>query len=307
VNLFRHYLKRLIIRILDIYNKERLEPTRFNVFLEKVMIWIEYNFWADFHHPKTWTEFIIWKKFYGDYEKLANVSDKIAVREFVKEKIGPEYLAKVYDIVDSEDEIDREKYTAYPEKFVIKPNMASKRVFINKEKNYELFRDSIDGFTDEFGNRNNEFHYKRLPPKLLVEEWFYSKVVPLQEYKCWVFHGRVELISHSFNIYESEKTNSYRYRIYDRNWQKPAVQFRKNLEKKYPVPEKLAEIIYVAEELAAGWDFLRVDLYVVDNMVKFGELTPIPSAGRSFFFNLNDQEYVYKRLCSRTSYDLQKL
>jgi len=299
VNLFRVIIKRLIIRFLEVYNKERREPTRINVFLEKVLIWIEYKFWADFNHPQTWTEFIVQKKFYGDYEKLANISDKIAVREFVKGKIGPDYLAKVYDIIGSGEEIDQKRYMLYPEKFVIKPNMASKRVFVNKEKNYIHFRDSIKGFTDEFGNRNNEFHYKRLSPKLIVEEWFYSDLVPLQEYKCWVFHGRVELISHSFNIYEAEKTNSYRYRIYDRNWQEPEVQFRNNLEKKYPVPEKLTEMIDVSEELAGGWDFIRVDLYVVDKMVKFGELTPIPSAGRSFFFNLEDQEYVYKMLCKK--------
>ena len=300
MKLFHNYIRRLIIRILGQYNSGRLKPTQVNVFIEKILIWVEYKFWANFNDPKTWTEFIIRKKFYGDYEKLARVSDKIAVREFVKEKIGPDYLAEVYDIVGSEDEIDQARYLSYPEKFVIKPNMASKRVFINKEKNYSHFRDSIKGFTDEFGNRNNEFHYKRISPKLIVEEWFYSKRSPFQEYKCWVFHGRVEFISHSFNIYEGEKTNSYRYRIYDRNWQEPAVQFRDKLENECPKPETLTEIIHVAEKLAAGWDFLRVDLYVVDNKVKFGELTPIPSAGRSFFFNMKDQEYVYKRLCSRT-------
>lgn len=178
--------------------------------------------------------------------------------------------------------------------------MASKRVYINKGKNYKKFRDAIHGFMYEFGNRNNEFHYKWISPKLVIEEWLYSEITPLQEYKCWVFHGRVELISHSFNIYESERSNNYRYRLYDRNWNEPRVQFRKNLGLVCASPDTLPEIICVAEELAAGWDYLRVDLYDIGGKIKFGECTPTPSAGRSFFFNMADQKWVYQ-LCQNQS------
>jgi hypothetical protein len=50
-------------------------------------------------------------------------------------------------------------------------------------------------------------------------------------------------------------------------------------------PLRLADMTALAEKLAAGWDFLRVDLYCPnDKEIIVGELTMTPAAGRHRFY-----------------------
>lgn len=288
-----NYLTRLALKALRVYNSGRLKPTSVNSLLEGLIFYSFYGRFSNFRNPSTWYEFIVNKKLYGDFDQLASVSDKWIIRNYVREKLGEEYLTNMIDVVDNIHDIDEERYLNYPEQFVAKPNMASKRVYINKTRNYPVFKQKISSFFDEFGNRNNEFQYKIIPKKLLIEEWLNPHDEPLQEIKCWTFHGRVELMAHSLSVYEGEKNDTYKFRLYNRNWEEPPVQFRTKLADVVKKPRQLEEIIRISETLADGWDFIRVDWYLADGKLKFGELTPTPSAGRSFFFNLEDQKFVF--------------
>lgn len=46
-----------------------------------------------------------------------------------------------------------------------------------------------------------------------------------------------------------------------------------------PRPKEFDEMVYVARTLAKGWPFVRVDLYVHDGRVFFGEMTFHPAGG----------------------------
>ena len=50
-----------------------------------------------------------------------------------------------------------------------------------------------------------------------------------------------------------------------------------------PRPAKLTEMIALAERLASGTDFVRVDLYDLGDRIVFGELTSYPAGGDSPF------------------------
>lgn len=281
------------IKTLKRYNKEKVKPDAFSIFLEKCIFWAKMGVIPNFKKPTSWGEFIGHRKFYGDYKKLANVADKLMVRNYVKKQIGEKYLQDLYDVVESTDDISEEKYQKYPEQFVAKPNHASERVFINKKYNYSHFRKSISGFLKEFGNRNNEFHYKQISRKLLIEEYLNPTDEPLKEYKIWVYNGKAEIIVPSLSIHDSKLNNNYRFRLYDRNWNEPNVQVRDNPAPFEKAPAQLSELIEISEKLATGWDFIRVDLFLADGAIKFGELTPTPSAGRSFFLSLDDHRYIF--------------
>src|SRR6056297_1275796 len=122
----------------------------------------------------------------------------------------------------------------------------------------------------------------------MIEAYLNTKDNLLREYKVWVFHGRAEMIVPSLSVHESKLNNDYRFRLYDRNWNEPDIQVRENVAAYVDPPRQLSEIITVSEELAKEWDFIRVDLFLADGAIKFGELTPTPSAGRSFFISLAD-------------------
>ena len=53
-------------------------------------------------HPKTFNEKIQWIKLYGVTQLMRDCTDKIKVRDYVKEKIGEEYLKPVLQIIPDE-------------------------------------------------------------------------------------------------------------------------------------------------------------------------------------------------------------
>jgi len=289
----KEFINRRSVASLKRYNIGKLNPDPISIFLEKCIFWANQGMIPNFKDPKNWCEFICHRKFYGDYYALAKIADKVKVRSYVEERIGKLYLKEIIDVVDSPREINLDRYSSYPKQFVVKPNHASERVFINKETNYPLFKKGICGFLDEFGNRNNEFHYKKIDKKLLIEEYLDPATTPLKEYKTWVFNGKAEIIVPSLSVHESKLSNDYRFRLYDRHWEEPEIQVRTNPAPFEKPPVQLSEIIKISEELAKGWDFIRVDLFLVDDDIKFGELTPTPSAGRSFFLSPDDHRYIY--------------
>jgi len=59
----------------------------------------------------------------------------------------------------------------------------------------------------------------------------------------------------------------------------------------FKVPSNYKEMIRVAESLAAGFDFIRVDLYNIENKIFFGELTPYPGGVNTKFLPVS-QDYL---------------
>jgi len=291
-----HHLKKNIYRIciafLKKYNAGKMKPDSVNIFIEKCIFYSKKGYIPDFNKHADFGEFICYRKFYGDYKELAEVADKFKVRKYVKNRIGESYLTKLYDVADRVEDINETRYLRYPDQFAVKPNHASRRVFINKNRDYRLFKRSIDGFLDEFGNSNNEFHYKLIKKKLLIEEYLTPKKGLFREYKIDVFHGKAEVISLSSSVYEGLQNNAYRYRLYDRNWNEFKIQSvdAAPFENR---PGQLIEMLKVSEELAKGWDYIRVDLIHVDGELKFGEMTPTECAGRLFSWTREDLKYVY--------------
>ena len=53
-------------------------------------------------HPKTFNEKIQWIKLYGVTDLMRKCTDKVAVRDYVKNKIGEEYLKPVLQIILNE-------------------------------------------------------------------------------------------------------------------------------------------------------------------------------------------------------------
>jgi hypothetical protein len=290
---FKGFVYSAAISTLKWHNKGKKTPDFISILLEKIIFWARQGFIPDFNKPQIWGEFICNRKFYGDYRALAAVADKLAVRDYVEERIGSAYLKNLIDVAENENVISKQRYLTYPEKFVAKPNHASERIFINRERNYLAFKKGIKGFLSEFGNRNNEFHYKKIERKILIEEYLDPVKKPLKEYKVWVFHGKAIFIVPSLSVHESKMNNDYRFRLYDRNWDEPFIQVRDNPAPWEEAPTQLSEIIRISELLASGWDFIRVDLFLADDQIKFGELTPTPSTGRSFFLSPEDHRYIY--------------
>ncbi len=69
------------------------------------------------------------------------------------------------------------------------------------------------------------------------------------------------------------------------------MHYLEQYHKPYHLPSNIDEMITLAESLAAGFEFIRVDLYQQGHNIYFGELTPTPyPAGISTFagFDINN-------------------
>lgn len=100
------------------------------------------------------------------------------------------------------------------------------------------------------------------------------------DYKFFVFHSRVAYIQ-----VDSDRQRSMRFRFYSRNW--GPLDIRYGSSELAPVikrPDKLEDMIDIAETLAQEFDFVRVDLYNPNGeRILFGEMTFSPAAGRKPF------------------------
>ena len=93
-------------------------------------------------------------------------------REWIKEKIGEEYLIPLIGIYDKFEDIDVDKL---PNQFVIKCNHGCAYNIIVKDKStLDLadVKEKLDRWMkDNFAFHSLELHYMNIPPKIIIEEY----------------------------------------------------------------------------------------------------------------------------------------
>ena len=126
----------------------------------------------NWENPQTYNEKIHVSKVYHATPLKTRLADKVAVREWVAERIGSGYMIPLLGVYDSFDGID---FDALPEQFVIKCNHDSGSVTLVKDKsrmNRELLRKKYAAFMRRnFAWMGWEMHYRDIPPKIMVEQY----------------------------------------------------------------------------------------------------------------------------------------
>ncbi len=244
------------------------------------------GYWPNLKKPQTFNEKIIYNKLFRIPNSANVLSDKIAVRDFVKERIGEEYLNKLYYSGGSLTGINFDKL---PESFIIKTNNGCEGNIIVKEKasiNIKDINARINKFLNQsFGYLTNEVWYLEIKPQILVEELMEDEEgnIP-DDYKFFCFDGVCKMIQ-----VNKDRFSNHNIIFFDENWNK----FPFGLSS-YPhyvdvaKPDNFDEMKNIATKLSKGLEFVRVDLYSYSNKIKFGEITFSPNAGWKPF---NPSEY----------------
>ncbi|MFA9476539.1 MAG: ATP-grasp fold amidoligase family protein [Filomicrobium sp.] len=243
--------------------------------------------------PRSFSEKMQWRKLFDRNSLFPLLSDKLAVRDYVRARAPDLVLPKIYWSGGNPEAIP---FDDLRPPFVIKPNNRSGRIILVREKS-DLDRKAILRAarkwkrTRSHGWRFSEWAYSRVPNRILIEEFLSTSdaLVPPPDFKVFVFHGVVEF------IYFSQGRHSDRGRLrglYSRDWQHMAVdrwskRSRVTLQGDVPRPGRLADLIAAAEAIAADLDHLRVDLYLVGDKIYFGETTVYAYSGRATWFPKN--------------------
>lgn len=202
------------------------------------------------------------------FRKLDVYVDKILVRDLIRQKIGSQYLTKIYGVFENADELIKGNFS-YP--CVIKSNHASGHVlFASNYEDIALNKQVLEGWlAEDYFRRGGEPCYRNIPPRLFVEESLVIDGSPPLDYKFHCFGGKVRCIEVDF-----DRFGDHRRIHYSRDWDKQPFTFDYPLyEGDCEKPKQLELMITLAEKLSSPFKYLRVDLYEVKGNIFFGELT----------------------------------
>jgi hypothetical protein len=245
-------------------------------FLEKM------NYELNIDSPRSYNEKIIWKKLFDRNPLLTVTADKLLVREYIKDVLGVkpanEILIPVYYVTDRPESIP---FNDLPEKFVIKPNHGSMmHLIVTGKENTDrevVISCCKKWMKNNFGLYRHEWAYRNIKRHIIVEQLLETSAGDLpHDYKLYCFHGKCRMLRVTRNRFGKGILTSF----YDTDWnviQARVAGYRDSLV--FGKPSKLSEMVGLAEELAAPFDYVRVDLYNVDSKIYFGELTHYEASG----------------------------
>jgi len=122
--------------------------------------------------------------------------------------------------------------------------------------------------------------------KILVHEVRHS-LPELKDYKFFCFNGIPRFMYVSNDLSENARTD-----FFDMDYNRLDMRMKDpNSEHPAPKPDKFEEMKFYAEVLCKNHSFIRVDFYVVNGVVYFGELTFYHNAG---FFKIHPESWNIK-------------
>lgn len=261
-----------------------MEKGVFNFIGDKMFLKWKYklifNKKLDLNNPKTFNEKLQWLKLYDRKEIYTKMADKYGVREYVKEKIGEEYLVPLYGVYNSFDEIN---FDELPSQFVIKPNHTSGDVFICKDKS-KIDYDKLKKLINKWMKRNfyikhREWPYKNIERKIIIEKYLSELDGDIKDYKFFMFNNKL-----AYSLICSDRKSNLKFTFFDAKGKlmdltQDGCPYDENIKQ----PANYKKMIKLAEELSEPTIELRVDFYEINNKIYFGELTFFDSAGFGVF------------------------
>lgn len=230
----------------------------------------------DLDNPKSFTEKIQWLKIYCNRTPECSVMvDKYAVKKYVADRIGEEYIIPTYGVWDNFDDID---ISSLPNQFVLKTTHSSGGIYICKDKSLFDYSDArkkiVGSLKREIVYRSREYQYGGVRPRILAEKYMEDETGELKDYKFFCFNGSPKVLFYASDRYSTNK-GGVKFDYYDMDYNLLPITSQGHghsdvLLTKSPVIEKMKKLSAI---LSKGYPFLRVDFYCIRGAIFFGELT----------------------------------
>ena len=249
--------------------------------------------------PTSYTEKMQCRKLFDHNPVFPIFCDKLSTRKYIAEKGFKDLLPK---LLWSGTDSKRIPFDTLTPPYIIKPSHRSgatfvvrKKADINEPQIYNMCRRWV---RRSYGRGIGEWGYQCATRQILIEELLPSgtdEPYP-RDYKLFVFSGRVVLIH--VRCVQSTSEEKPLDAFFDRSWgQKSYCRWRQKVKVEnylgtIPKPVCLDQMIDIAEKLAVGLDYLRVDFYVVRDSLFAGELTAYDGSGFQYWYP-EDSIYEY--------------
>ena len=258
------------------------------------------KYWKAFYHeelslcnPQSLCEKLQWLKLFDRKPEYIAMVDKYEAKRIVAQKIGQEYIIPTIGVWDNPEDID---IRDLPNQFVLKPTHDSGGLIVcrdksqfNMDKARKMLRKSLKY---NYYWHAREWPYKHVKPRIIAE--------PLMEelgkedsieYKTTCFNGKAVFVTICTGIAHTQiqkRMNDHFDTEFNKlPWYVNYLPAKKTPEK----PPEWDEIIRFSEKLAENVPYLRVDTYILNRRIVFGEMTFYTWGG---FMHFEPKEWDYK-------------
>lgn len=266
----RSQLERMYRRLL------RAMPTGLRV---RVVYARRHHRWPNLARPRSFNEKVVWHKLYARDLRLPDYVDKVKAKLIVTEKLGMGAIIPTLAVYDSVEEMNFGLPPLSQPPYVIKASHGSgMNVFVKGSlPNLVELKSQLAGWLRcDFSAVNDEWVYSKVRRRILVEPFLSVSEGGLEDYKFHVFGGKVFAIEHISGRFSGAARSNF----YNEEWEPLNVEwgFPRGDYSKSP-PSCFGQLREAAEILGREFSYVRVDLYIVNQAVKFGEFTFYPAGG----------------------------
>lgn len=246
----------------------------------QLLFFLKLGYRLDLKNPKTFNEKLQWIKLYDRDDNKPECVDKYTVREFVKERNCGELLNDLLWQGTNPEEIP---FDELPDQFVIKATHGQGMNIICKDKAQLDIPKTIKTLKKwlkvKYLPCYGEWFYDVVPPRIIIEKFLDENGDCPKDFKVFCFHGEPQLIDVHMDRFIAHKRN-----FYDLDWnviKGVAIKYPTDENEVIEKPEQLEELLESARKLSKGFLHVRVDFYIVDSKIYFGEMTFTNGAGFS--------------------------
>ena len=267
--------KEFLFSLYNVYGMSVLPETTYLKLLFRLRVGYKLNL----DNPLTFNEKLNWLKINNRHPEYTQMVDKYKVKEYVRKKIGEEYVTPMYGVWENAEDID---WDSLPNKFVMKTNHNSCYNLICRDKEKVDRKLTVKKMNESL--RKNlyyslcEWPYKNVKPVVIAEKLHEPKNgkdnTPLIDYKFWCFNGKPTYMYFSIKgegCFENFFDMNFNPIKINHGWPRHTPEFSKPYSW-----EKMKEIAAI---LSKDIPFVRVDFFEIDNHPYFGELTFFDWAG----------------------------
>lgn len=235
----------------------------------------EMSYELNLDNPTSFNEKLQWLMVYYRDPIMSRCVDKVSVRTYVADQVGPEYLVPVYGIYDKAEDVN---FDELPNQYVLKPSHSSGKFVIctdnsglDKQGTRELLRKWL---RENYYYWSGEWVYKDIVPKIICEKLLAHNIA---DYKFFCFAG----VPRYLFICEDRQMGT-NITPYDMDFNPlPFTIGGHSHGEGHSMPENFDVMVNLVKKLSQPFPFVRVDLYNVEGRIYFSELTFFPANGRA--------------------------
>lgn len=235
------------------------------------------------NNPQTFNEKLQWLKLYDRNPLYTTMVDKYAVKKYVADRIGEEYIIPTLGVWEKFDDIDFDKL---PDQFVLKCTHDSGGLVICKDKSkldMKIAKEKIESsLKTDYYLLGREWPYKNVPRRIIAERYMEdTKTAELRDYKFFCFNGVVRCFKVDFGRSVEHHANYY-------SAEGDLLDLCEDVCPPVPdmnidLPSEISKMKEIAQIISNHFDFVRIDFYFACGKIYFGEITFYPASGYGTF------------------------